>query len=118
MKYNYCEKYRMPGPWGVGDRCSNFQRDALITHEKSWIHKDAQAKWINATENKIKSIPNHVLEIEDVNKERIITTMKTTYFVCQEDLSLAKYEKICKFLMDLKTPNMPKKSRLLYIHKS
>ena len=46
MKYNYCEKYRMPGPWGVGDGCTNFQCDALITHEKSWIHKDAQTRWI------------------------------------------------------------------------
>ncbi|XP_057813067.2 uncharacterized protein LOC131027099 [Cryptomeria japonica] len=93
---------------GIGGGCINLLRDALVTHEKSVIHKDAQARWINASEKKIKPIPDHILEVEDVNRERVITTLKTTYFVCQEDLSLSKYEKICKFLMDLRTPNMPK----------
>ena len=46
--------------------------------------------------------------MEDSNKERVIATMKISYFVCQEDLSLSKYEKLCKFLMDVKTPHMPK----------
>ena len=34
--------------------------------------------------------------------------MKIAYFVCQEDLSLSMYEKLCKFLMDAKMPHMSK----------
>lgn len=44
MKCNYCEKYNMLDPWGIGDGFRNLQCDALVTHEKSVIHKDAQAR--------------------------------------------------------------------------
>ena len=108
MKCNYCEKYRMSGPWGLGNGCTTLQHDALVTHEKSLVHKDAKTRWINALERKMKPIPDHIRQMEDVNKERVIATMKIAYFVCQEDLSLSKYEKLCKFLIDAKTPCMPK----------
>ena len=62
----------------------------------------------NALERKMKPIPDHVRQVEDANKEIVIATMKISYFVCQEDLSLSKYEKLCKFIMDAKTPHMPK----------
>jgi len=50
----------------------------------------------------------HIIEIQETNKKRIISTMKISYFVCQEDLSFLKDEKICNFLVDLRTQNMPK----------
>jgi len=108
MKCSYCEKYRMSGPWGLGNGCTTLQHDALVTHEKSLIHKDAKARWISALERNMKPIPEHVRQVENANKERVISTMKVSYFVCQEDLSLSKYEKLCKFLIDAKTPDMPK----------
>lgn len=108
MKCNYCEKYRMNGPWGLGNGCTTLQHDALVTHEKSEVHKDAKERWINALEGKMKPIPDHIRQVRDANKERVISTMKISYFTCQEDLSLSKYEKLCKFLMDAKTPNMSK----------
>ena len=45
MKCNYCEKYRMSGPWGLGNGCMTLQHDALVTHEKSVVHKDVKARW-------------------------------------------------------------------------
>jgi hypothetical protein len=108
MKCSYCQKYRMSGPWGLGNGCTTLQHDALVTHEKSLVHKDAKRRWINELERKMKPIPDHIRQMEDENKERVITTMKISYFVCQEDLSLSKYERLCKFLMDAKTPYMPK----------
>ena len=98
----------MSGPWGLGNGCMTLQHDALVTHEKSLVHKDAKARWISALERKMKLIPDHVRQVEDANKERVIATIKISYFVFHEDLSLSKYEKLCKFLMDAKTPHMPK----------
>ena len=60
MKCNYCEKYRMNGPWGLGNGCTTLQDDSLITHEKSRVHKDAKERWINALEGKMKPIPDHI----------------------------------------------------------
>jgi hypothetical protein len=109
MKCIYCEKYRMYGPWGSGNGCTTVQHDVLVTHEKSLVHKYAKARCISALERKMKLIPDHIREMGDKkNKERVISTIKILYFVFQEDLSLSKYEKNFKFLMDAKTPHMLK----------
>jgi hypothetical protein len=64
MKCSYCEKYRMNGPWGLGNGCTTLQHDALVTHEKSLVHKDAKARWINALERKMKPIPDHIRQMK------------------------------------------------------
>ena len=107
LKCSYCEKYKMSGPWGLKDGFITLQHDALVTHEKSLVHKDAKTRWNNALEGKMKPIPDNIRQMEDANKERVIATMKISYYVCQEDISLSKYEKLCKFVMDAKTPYMP-----------
>lgn len=108
MKCSYFEKYKMNGPWGLGNGCKILQHDALLTHEKALVHKDAKVIWINYIEGKMKPVPYHIRPLEEGNKERVISTMKVAYFIYQKDLSLSKYEKLCKFLMDAKTPYMPK----------
>jgi hypothetical protein len=84
MKCSYCEKYRMSGPWGLGNGCTTLQHNALVTHEKSLVHKDAKGRWINELERKMKPIPDHIRQMEDENKERVITTMKISYFVAKK----------------------------------
>ena len=68
---------------GLGNGCTTLQHHALITHEKLLVHKDAKARWINALERKMKPIPNHIRQVEDANKERVISTMKVAYFIYQ-----------------------------------
>lgn len=108
MKCKYYEKHKMSGPWGTGNGFANFQCDALITHKKLIIHKDTKGRWFDAIERRMKSIPDHIIQIEDGNRERVITTMKVAYFICQEYLCLSKYEKLGNFLIGMKTPTMPK----------
>ena len=62
----------------------------VLHYEKLLVHKDAKTIWFSALERKMKPIPYHIRQMEDVNKERVIATMKISYFVCQEDLSLSK----------------------------
>ncbi|MCO5597856.1 hypothetical protein L7F22_051941 [Adiantum nelumboides] len=108
MKCMYCEKYKMNGPWGIGDGCVTMQHDAILDHVLSNNHKLALAKWLCEVEKKAKPIEMHVEEIVDANKARVITTMKLMYFIAQRDLSIATYEELCELAMELKVPNMPK----------
>lgn len=64
--------------------------------------------WICGNENKTKSITKHIACIDDMNKEKVIATMKLVYWMVQEDVPLSKYESLCLFTMSLHTPNIPK----------
>ena len=100
--------HKAMGPWEIGTGCSTLQHDSIFIHASSSIHKLSQTKWICGNEKKAKSITEHIACIDDMNKERVITTMKLVYWMVQEDLPLSKYEALCLFTMSLHTPNMPK----------
>ena len=56
MKCEYCEKYKMHGPWGIGDGCVTMQRDAIVDHALTNVHKLASSKWLCEVEKKAKSM--------------------------------------------------------------
>jgi len=60
MKCIYCDKYRMNGPWSLGNSCTTLQHDALLTHGKSLVHKDSNKRLINALERNMKPILDHI----------------------------------------------------------
>ena len=85
-----------------------MKHDSIVVHASSSIHKISQEKWICGNESKSIPITEHIVCIDDRNKERVITTMKFGYWMVQEDLPFSKYESLCMVEMSLKTPNMPK----------
>ena len=108
MKCTWCEKYASPGPWGVGSGCITLQLDAILTHVNSSGHKLCASKWICDVEGKAMSIPKHVSQLDDINKNKVITTMKLMYFIAKKDLSIATYQELCDLAVLLEVPNMPK----------
>jgi hypothetical protein len=43
IKCIYCEKYRISGPWVLGNGCTTLQHNSFVIHEKSLVHKDVKA---------------------------------------------------------------------------
>ena len=81
MKCRLCEKYKAQGPWGVGNGCNTIQYDVVITHSKSSNHQTSVQKKLFEIERLAKPIPEHIVTINESNKERVITTMKLAYFI-------------------------------------
>eukprot|EP01018_Ginkgo_biloba_P027926 Gb_38491 [translate_table: standard] len=81
MKCEWCELCNAPGPWGNGDGCNTIQHDAVVTHANSHVHKASKTSWLYKMERLAKPIPKHITNIDDANKERVITTMKLAYFI-------------------------------------
>ena len=110
MKCTWCEKYGSPGPWGTGHGCFNLQLHAIQTHASSSGHKLSSTKWMCDVEKKTMSIPTHVSQLDDANKNKVITTMKLMYFVAKKDLSIATYQDLCDLAIVLEVPHMPKQT--------
>ena len=108
MKCICCEKYISLGPWGAGFGCITLQLDAILTQVNSSGHKLCASKWISDVEGKAMSIPKHVSQLDDINKNKVITTMKLMYFIAKKDLSIATYQELCDLAVLLEVPNMPK----------
>lgn len=51
----------MVGSWGTCNGCTTLQHDALTIFEKSIIIKDAQARWINAMNKRMKYIYDYIV---------------------------------------------------------
>jgi hypothetical protein len=66
-------------------------------------------------EGKAMSIPKHVAQLDDLNKYKVITTMKLMYFIAKKDSSIATYQELCDLAVLLEVPNMPKKHDIIYI---
>ena len=59
-------------------------------------------------EGKAMSIPKHVSQLDDLNKNKVMTTTKLMYFIAKKDLSIATYQELCDLVVLLEVPNMPK----------
>ncbi len=94
MKCKLCEKYKAQGPWGIGIGCKTIQYEA--THSKSSIHQTSVEKNLYETQRLTKSIPEHILGINEANKDKVITTMKLAYFIAKKNISIATYEDLCQ----------------------
>ena len=92
LKCIYCETHKAIGPWRIGTGCSTLQHDSIVVHASSSIQELSQAKWICGNERKSKPITEHIVCIDDRNKERVITTRKLIYWMGQEYLPISKYE--------------------------
>ena len=81
MKCRFCENYKAQGPCGVGNGCNIMMYGAIITHSKYYIHQTSAQIFLYETERLEKPILEHMVTINDANKERVITTMKLAYFI-------------------------------------
>ena len=108
IKCTWCEKYASPGPWGAGFGCITLQLDAILTHVNSSGHRLCALKWMCDVKGKPMSIPKHVSQSVDLNKNKVITTMKLMYFIAKKDLSITTYQELCDLVVLLEVPNMPK----------
>eukprot|EP01018_Ginkgo_biloba_P021260 Gb_15144 [translate_table: standard] len=81
-----CEFCNAPGPWGNGDGCNTIQYDAVVIYANSNVHKASRTSWLYKVERLAKPILEHIANIDDVNKERVVTTMKLAYFTTHKGL--------------------------------
>ena len=108
MKCSWCKRYKIAGAWEIGRGCVTLQHDSIKSYATSGVHKHAMARWSCEMEKQAKPISLHVSEIDNANKNRVITTMKLMYFIAQRDFSLSSYEDLCSLAMTLSVLNMPK----------
>ena len=47
------------------------------------------------------SIPEQIMRINDANKDKVIATMKLSYFIAKMDIAIATYEYLCQIQMQL-----------------
>ena len=47
------------------------------------------------------SIPEQIMRINDANKDKVIATMKLSYFIAKMDIAIATYEDLCQIQMQL-----------------
>ena len=81
MKCIFCENYKAQGPWGVENGCNTIMYGAIIAHSKYYINQTLAQNNLYETERLEKPILEHMVTINDANKERVITTMKLAYFI-------------------------------------
>ncbi|KAH7294328.1 hypothetical protein KP509_28G067100 [Ceratopteris richardii] len=104
MKCIWCETCKIDGPWGKGNGCKSIMKGAIRKHNRSLEHKLGSAKWFSARGKKME---DHVSNLNDRNKTRIITCMKLAYFFGKQDMALTKYEAICDLAYALDVKDMP-----------
>ena len=68
----------------------------MATHSKSFIHQTSVQKNLYENKRLTNSIPKHIMRINDANKDKVITTMKLTYFIAKKDIAIATYKDLCQ----------------------
>ena len=105
LKCIFCQKFRASGPWGVRKGSVNLQKFRLLKHNLSNQHIYARTRWLGLQRKIARSMKAHVQEALDLNKAKVISSIKMICFLSFNSLPLSSFPNLFKFGRYLEMPS-------------